>query len=66
MYSFTLESWKWLLCGMAKSSKPLSQGFSNFLFQGLLDSTLVFLDLGYSFLVLNDSSFSVEKYPLWN
>ena len=64
MYSFTLESWKWLLCGLAKSSK--SQGFSNFLFQGLLDSTLVFLDLDYSFLVLNDSSFSVEKYPLWN
>ena len=37
--------------GMVKSSKPLGQGISNFLFQILLDSV-------YISLVLDDSSFS--------
>ena len=67
--NFLLESLKWLgflkiLCGMAKSSQPLGQVTSNFLFQILLDSTLEFLDSVYIFLVLNDSSFSVGKCPL--
>ena len=48
---------------MAKSSKPLSQVISNFLFQILLDSTLKFLDSVYIFLVLDDLSFSVGKCP---
>ena len=37
---------------MTKSSQPLGQGISNFLFQILLDSTLEFLDSVYISLVL--------------
>ena len=53
-----------ILCGMAKSSKPLSQGVSNVLFQILHDLTLEFLDSVYIFLLLDDSSFSVGECPL--
>ena len=47
-----------------KEFQTFEPRFLKLLVPGLTRLTLVFLDLDYSFLVLNDSSFSVEKYPL--